>query len=143
LPNTAQVVTIDVGDAADLHPRNKEPVGQRLALAARRIAYGESVADGGPLYRAHAVRGKEVLVEFDNVGDGLDLRSGPVSSFAVAGADQRWYWAEARIEGNRVILSSAQVPNPVAVRYGWANSPVATLFNRQGWPAAPFRTDSW
>jgi sialate O-acetylesterase len=141
LPNTAQAVTIDVGDAADLHPKNKEPVGKRLALAALQVAYGESVLATGPTYRSHAVRGNEVVIEFANVGAGLSLKSG--NGFAVAGEDRQWQWAEARVDGNRVIVSSPRVQSPVAVRYAWANSPIAVLFSREGLPGVPFRTDTW
>ncbi|HEX6041901.1 sialate O-acetylesterase [Longimicrobium sp.] len=142
LPNTGQVIAIDVGDAADLHPRDKQPVGQRLALVARRVAYGERVADRGPTYRRHSVGDGRVTVEFDHA-DGLTAR-GTLGAFAIAGADRRWVWAQARIEGNRVVVWSPEVPEPVAVRYAWSNGPVnATLYNGAGLPAAPFRTDEW
>jgi sialate O-acetylesterase len=145
LPRTGQVVTIDVGDARDLHPRNKEPIGQRLAQVARRIAYGEALLAAGPTYRRHTIRDGQITIDFANSGSGLESRSGRnVRGFAIAGADRRWVWADAHIEGNRVIVSSPSVPQPIAVRYAWANSPNApALYNREGWPAAPFRTDDW
>jgi sialate O-acetylesterase len=145
LPYTGQVVTIDVGDPADIHPRNKEPVGQRLARLARRVAYGEALLAAGPTYRGHTIRDRQVVIEFDNAGSGLESRSGSnVRGFAIAGADRRWVWADARIEGDRVIVSSTSVPQPVAVRYAWSNSPNAPgLYNGEGLPAAPFRTDDW
>lgn len=146
LPNTGQAITIDVGGAYELHPTNKLAVGQRLALVARRVAYGEPVIASGPTYRAHTVQGGRVLVRFANLGGGLVSRgeNGTVGAFAVAGADRRFHRAQARIEGDHVVVSSDSVPNPVAVRYAWANSPVdADLYNRAGLPAAPFRSDRW
>jgi lysophospholipase L1-like esterase len=143
LPNTGQVVTIDVGDPRDLHPRDKELVGQRLARVARRVAYGETkLLASGPVYRGHTVRAGHIEIEFDNVGSGLVSRSGEnVGGFAIAGADRVWTWADARIDGNRVVVSSSRVPQPVAVRYAWSDSPkVVGLYNREGLPAAPFRT---
>lgn len=144
LPRTGQVVAIDLGDPADIHPRDKEPVGQRLARVARRVAYGERVVASGPRYRRHSVRGDRVLVEFHDAR-GLHSRGdGEIRGFAVAGADGRWVWAQARIEGERVVVWSPEVPAPVAVRYAWSNSPAGlSLYNREGLPAAPFRTDSW
>ncbi len=146
LPNTGQVVAIDLGDPGDIHPRDKQPVGERLALVARRVAYGEPVLASGPTYRSHELQGSRVVIEFDNVGGGLVSRAAgdAVSGFAIAGPERRWVWADARIEGNRVIVWNPQVPNPVAVRYAWSNSPEAPgLYNREGLPAAPFRTDNW
>ena len=145
LPNTGQVVAIDVGDPGDIHPRDKEPVGTRLAAVAQRIAYGATVLASGPTYRQHTVRGNTVIVEFSDVGGGLVSRSGEaVRGFAIAAADRNWVWADAHIEDGRVIVSSPRVPIPIAVRYAWSNSPdQPSLFNREGWPAAPFRTDNW
>jgi sialate O-acetylesterase len=146
LPNTGRAVTIDVGDANDLHPKNKQDVGRRLALVARDVAYGEHVPDAGPTYRGHTIRDGKVIVQFTNVDGGLVSRAqdGSVGAFAVAGADHRFVWAKARIEGDHVVVWSDAVPDPVAVRYAWADSPVdANLYNRDGLPAAPFRTDDW
>lgn len=146
LPNTGQVVAIDLGDPGDIHPRNKQPVGQRLALVARKVAYGEPVVASGPTYRQHTVRDGRVVLEFENVGGGLVSRApgATVSGFAIAGADRRWMWARATIEGDRVVVWSPQVRNPVAVRYAWSNSPQnPSLYNREGLPARPFRTGSW
>ena len=146
LPNTAQVVAIDLGDPADIHPRNKQPVGHRLALAAARAAYGKPVVASGPVYHDHRVNDARITVEFDHGGAGLASRSGDltVSGFAVAGEDRRWVWAEAVLEGDRVSVWSPEVSRPVAVRYAWSNSPRAPgLLNRDGLPAAPFRTDDW
>jgi sialate O-acetylesterase len=145
LPNTGQAITIDLGGAADLHPTNKQDVGLRLALVARRVVYGQRVVSSGPTYRKYAVQGSRVSIEFDNVSGGLVSRErdGSVSGFAIAGADHRFVWAQARIEGDRVVVWSDRVPKPVAVRYAWADNPPASLYNRDGLPAAPFRTDAW
>ncbi len=146
LPNTGQAIAIDVGDANDIHPRNKQDVGARLARVARRVAYGQTLVASGPTYRAHRLRGDTVIVEFDNVARGLVSRAanGTVGGFALAGADQRFVWAEARIVGDHVEVWSARVPAPVAVRYAWANNPDrANLYNSEQLPAAPFRTDRW
>ncbi len=145
LPRTGQVVAIDIGDAGDLHPGNKQDVGHRLALVARRVAYGETVEAASPRYRAHEVQGNRVVVSFHDE-DGLVTRGdgGRVSGFAIAGADRRWVWAEARLEGTRVVVWSDRVPAPLAVRYAWADSPAGPdLYGKGGLPAAPFRTDRW
>jgi sialate O-acetylesterase len=144
LPNTAEAVLLDAGEADDIHPRDKQTVGRRLALAARRMVYGEdALVASGPRYRTHEVAGGRVTVTFDHVGGGLTTRGGaPLGGFAVAAADGVWRWAEARIEGDRVVLWSDAVPAPAAVRYAWADNPeAATLTNAEGLPAAPFRTD--
>jgi len=144
LPDTGMAVTIDIGEADDIHPRNKQDVGTRLALAARRIAYGEDLVYSGPLYRSMEVRGDEVALSFDHVGTGLSTRDGEkLTGFAVAGEDRQFAWAEARIEGHQVLVRADLVPAPVAVRYGWADNPDCNLVNREGLPASPFRTDTW
>jgi sialate O-acetylesterase len=146
LPHTGRAVIIDVGNANELHPTNKQDVGRRLALVARAVAYGEHIVASGPTYLRHTVRGGRVVVEFANLGGGLVSRGpdGSAGAFALAGKDRRFVWAQARVEGNRVVVWNDRVPNPVAVRYAWANSPVnANLYNRDGLPAAPFRTDAW
>jgi sialate O-acetylesterase len=145
LPRTGQAVAIDVGDPADLHPRNKEPVGRRLAAVARRAAYGERIVASGPAaYRDHTVRDGRVTLRFADVGGGLVARGDSLRGFAIAGADRRWVWAQARIERDRVVVWSPRVADPVAVRYAWSNSPATpNLYNREGFPAAPFRTDDW
>jgi sialate O-acetylesterase len=145
LPNTGQVVAIDLGFADELHPRNKQAVGARLALKARELVYGEHVVSSGPTYLRHTIAGDRVTVQFANLGGGLVARGGGrFTGFSVAGADHRFVWANARIEGDRVVVWSDRVAKPVAVRYLWSNSPVAPiLYNRAGLPAAPFRTDRW
>ena len=142
LPRTAQAVAIDAGEADDIHPRDKQTVGRRLALAARRLAYGEpELAASGPTFRSYRVDGGTVVVSFGDVGGGLRSRGGgPLGGFALVGADGRWAWAAARIDGNCVNVSSPDVSAPVAVRYAWADNPDrATLTNAEGLPAGPFR----
>ena len=142
-PRTAMAVTTDVGDANNIHPTQKEPVGARLALAARAIAYGEKIEYSGPLYASHAVRGGKVVLTFTHLGKGLLAKDGALKGFTIAGADKKFVPAEAEITGSTVVVSSPGVPSPVAVRYGWANVPDINLFNKDGIPAASFRTDNW
>jgi sialate O-acetylesterase len=147
LPGTAQAVAIDIGEADDIHPRNKQEVGRRLALAARNVAYGEDVVFSGPVYQRHEIKDGRVVIEFAHVGGGLvarDAPTGALKQFAIAGADRRFVWAEAAIRGDGVVVSSEKVPRPVAVRYAWADNPEgANLCNIEGLPASPFRTDGW
>lgn len=146
LPRTGQAVAIDLGDPGDIHPRNKQEVGRRLALVSLKVAYRRAVTASGPTYRSHVVRAARVVVKFQVPGGGLTTRGSgdAVTGFAVAGADRRFVWANARLEGGRVVVWSDAVPHPVAVRYGWSNSPAhLSLYARSGLPAAPFRTDSW
>ncbi len=147
LPNTAQTVIIDIGDADDIHPRNKQEVGRRLAVAARTVAYGEKIVFSGPVYRSHVVQDGRLIIDFDHVGGGLEARGnaeGKLAEFSVAGADQHFVWAKAMIEDNRVVVWSDEVKDPVSARYAWADNPDdANLYNLEGLPASPFRTDSW
>ncbi|UZR94870.1 sialate O-acetylesterase [Chondrinema litorale] len=146
LPNTGEAVIIDIGEANDIHPRNKQDVGLRLALAAEKVAYGKDVVYSGPEFKEMATNGKEVTITFDHVGSGLTVKDkyGYVNGFAVAGADKKFHWAKAKLEGNKVILFSDEVKNPEAVRYGWADNPDdLNLYNKEGLPAKPFRTDEW
>lgn len=140
--NTAMAVTTDVGDAGDIHPKQKQPVGARLALAARALAYGETIVYSGPVYDSHKIEGNKVALSFKHIGTGLMAKDGPLKGFTVAGADQKFVPAKAEIQGAKVIVSSPDVAAPVAVRYGWANVPEVNLFNVEGLPATPFRTDS-
>jgi sialate O-acetylesterase len=140
VPRTAMVVTTDVGDAKDIHPRGKDVVGARLALAARAVAYGEKVAYSGPIYDRMEVQGDKVVLNFRHVGGGLVARGGPLRGFAIAGTDRRYVNAEAEIVGDRVVVNSPRVRQPVAVRFGWADYPVTNLWNKDGLPASPFRT---
>jgi sialate O-acetylesterase len=144
LPNTGLALTIDIGEAGDIHPKNKQEVGRRLALAARHIAYGEKVAYSGPVYRDMSIVGGEARITFDHADGGLVARDGKLPAFEIAGADRKFHWASARIAGDdEVVVSSPDVPAPVAVRYAWAGNPDATLYNKAGLPAVPFRTDDW
>ena len=137
--NTGMAVTVDVGNPADIHPRDKKTVGTRLALAARALAYGESLAHSGPLFRQATPEGSGLRVYFDHA-EGLKTRGGPVVGFEVAGADGKYVPADARIEGTTVLVSSAAVPAPRAVRYGWADNPTVSLYDAAGLPASPFRS---
>lgn len=148
LPATAMVVATDVGDANDIHPRNKQAVGQRLALSALRGSYGQTtLLASGPSYRTMRRRGDALELRFGDVGGGLRIagkNGAPLQGFAIAGADQKFVPARARLVGDKVLVSSPDVPHPQAVRYGWLDNPEqANLINRAGLPASPFRTDSW
>ncbi|NSW80263.1 MAG: sialate O-acetylesterase [Chthonomonadetes bacterium] len=144
LPKTGMAVAIDIGEADDIHPRNKQDVGKRLALNALAIAYGRKIDYSGPIYSHMKREGNRIRLYFKHVDGGLTTPNGePLKGFAIAGADRKFVWADARIEGNTVVVSSPQVSEPVAVRYAWADNPVCNLYNRAGLPASPFRTDSW
>lgn len=143
VPNTAMVVAIDLGEWNDIHPDNKKSVGERLALAAFKTAYHENVVHSGPLYQSAAIDGNRIVVSFTNEGGGLITNDGePLSEFAIAGSDKRFVWAKARIENGKVVVWSDEVPAPRYVRYAWADNPVnPNLYNQEGLPASPFRTD--
>lgn len=143
LPNVAMAVITDIGDKDDIHPAKKEEVGARLALAARKVAHGQKMVASGPAYRSLRIEGGKAILEFDHVGRGLEARGGNLQGFAIAGPDRKFVWAEAQIEGDNIVVTSPQVAEPVAVRYGWADFPVVNLFNKNGLPATPFRTDSF
>jgi sialate O-acetylesterase len=139
LRNTGMAVTIDAGDAKDIHPRDKKTVGLRLALAARAIAYGEEIEYSGPLFRQTTVAGQSLRIWFDHVGVGLVAKGGEVlKGFEIAGAEGKFEKAEARIEGTTVVVSHSAVPHPRRVRYGWADNPEVNLLNQAGLPASPF-----
>lgn len=140
-PNTAMAVTIDCGDATDIHPANKAPVGQRLALAARALAYGETVAYSGPTFTGADFEGGRATVHFTSAPGGLVAQGGALRGFTLAGADGVFQPAEARIEGDTVVVTSPQVKNPKAVRYGWAHVADGNLYDGAGLPASPFRSD--
>ncbi|QNH61643.1 sialate O-acetylesterase [Hymenobacter sediminicola] len=141
VPNTAMAVATDVGEWNDIHPLDKQTVGQRLALAARKLAYGEKkLVASGPLLQATQVKGNKVVLQFADVGGGLVAKGGPLAQFAVAGPDKKYVWAQARIEGNTVVVWNDAVATPVAVRYAWADNPQgANLYNKDGLPASPFQ----
>lgn len=139
-PNTGMAIAIDIGDAADIHPKNKQDVGKRLALNALNRVYGfKDVVPSGPLFAGARAEGNGIRIRFTYAEGGLTAKDGPLKGFAVAGADGRFVWAEAVIEGDTVLVVSPQVPKPVAVRYAWANNPVCNLYNKAGLPASPFR----
>lgn len=143
LDGTAMAVAIDIGEGDNIHPKNKQELGRRLALIARARVYGESVACSGPVYRTYRIEGDKIRIRFDEA-EGLAVRDGRVlRGFAVAGADRRFHWAEAAIDGCDVVVGSPEVPYPLAVRYGWDDNPDCNLINASGLPASPFRTDRW
>ena len=143
LPKVGVAVITDVGEEKDIHPRKKEPVGARLALAAQGIAYSKRIAYSGPTFRSMAIEGDKAVLTFGNVGGGLEARDGDLKGFAIAGADRKFVWAKAEIQRNRVVVSCPEVTKPVAVRFGWADFPVVNLWNKDGLPASPFRTDNF
>jgi sialate O-acetylesterase len=144
LPRVGLAVITDGGDKDDIHPVRKAPVGDRLAQAARVIAYGESLHGLSPVFASVSFDGRKATVTFDHAGRGLAAPDGKLTGFAVAGADRKFQWADAEIRGkDRVIVSSPGVPHPVAVRYGWADFPIVNLFTRDGLPASPFRSDDF
>jgi sialate O-acetylesterase len=139
--NTGMAVTIDVGDAEDIHPANKEPAGKRLALAARALAYGENIEYSGPLYESVNFKGNKAILNFSHVGDGLVAPGGSLYGFTICGKDGNFYPAKAIIVEDKVEVSSDEVARPTAVRYGWKNVASGNLFNKSGLPASPFRTN--
>jgi sialate O-acetylesterase len=146
LPHTGMAVTIDIGEADDIHPINKQDVGKRLALAALHVAYGRDLVYSGPVFRDMVTAGDQVILSFDHVGGGLKARDpyGYLKGFAMAGLGRTFHRARARIQGDKVIVHSEKVKQPVAVRYGWEDNPGdVNLYNAEGLPAAPFRTDDW
>jgi sialate O-acetylesterase len=143
LPNTGQAVAIDVGDAGDIHPRDKQAVGHRLALIARALTYGEKVEYVGPVLRGAERHGASWRLEFAHAEGGLVARGGAVQGLEMAGADHVFHPAFAQIDGTALIVSSPDVPEPLAVRYAWRSMPEANLYNGADLPAAPFRTDAW
>jgi sialate O-acetylesterase len=156
IPSTGMAVIIDIGDPENVHPRDKQDVGKRLALWALAKTYGKDLVFSGPLYKSCAVEGDKVRITFDHAGGGLiageknglapvtETRDGKLKWFAIAGEDKVWHWADAVIEGETVVVRSDKVPAPVAVRYAFAMNPEgANLYNKEGLPASPFRTDDW
>lgn len=145
VPYTSLAVTYDVGEWNDIHPLNKKVVAQRLFLGARKLVYGEKITGSGPLYKEMKVEGDKIILTFTEIGRGLICKEGKtLRHFAIAGEDQKFVWADAVIRGNKVIVSSKIVKNPVAVRYAWSNNPEdANLCNKEGLLASPFRTDNW
>lgn len=157
IPNTGMAVIIDIGEANDIHPKNKFDVGDRLALWALRNDYGKKdLVASGPLYKSIRVENAKARIRFDSVGGGLMIgkkegldptvedKGGKLNRFAIAGEDKKWYWADAVIDGDTVVVSSGDVPKPMAVRYAFSMNPTGcNLYNKDGLPASPFRTDEW
>jgi sialate O-acetylesterase len=160
VPHVGLAVVIDTGYPADdaginLHPTDKLDVGERLAISARGVVYGESIAHVGPVYKGMSVEGSKIRLSFDHVQTGLMVGSkqplqavkeeptGKLAGFAIAGANKSFVWATATIDGDTVVVSAASVTTPVAVRYGWASNPPCNLYGKEGLPASPFRTDTW
>jgi sialate O-acetylesterase len=146
LQNTGMATAIDIGEEKDIHPRNKQEVGRRLALLAMARTYGKKeLPDSGPTYKSMALEGAAIRLAFDNPGGGLATRDGGApKGFAIAGEDKKFVWADAKIEGDAVVLTCAAVPKPVAARYAWADNPdTANVVNKAGLPMFPFRTDTW
>ena len=141
VPNTGMAVTIDIGEWNDLHPLNKKDVGYRLALAAQKVAYGDdNVVYSGPVFKSMKIMGNRIVITFSNTGSGLISKDNAnLRCFAVAGSDKKYLWAQAKIEGNQVVVRNEQITKPVAVRYAWADNPEnPNLYNREGLPASPF-----
>ncbi|WP_316838559.1 sialate O-acetylesterase [Pedobacter gandavensis] len=144
LKNTGMAVTIDIGNELDIHPKNKQEVGRRLALVALANIYGKKIPFSGPVLKSYTIDKDLVKLNFRAVHGGLKTKdNATLRGFSIAGADQVFHWAKASIHGDRIILSSPEVMQPKAIRYGWSNNPGCNLYNKAGLPAAPFRTDNW
>jgi sialate O-acetylesterase len=146
LPNTGMAVIIDIGESGDIHPRNKQDVGKRLAAISLAKTYGKSRVFSGPTYKSMRVDGSSIVLSFDNAEGGFDIKNkyGYINGFEIAGADQKFHYAKAIVRGNDIVVYNEDVKEPVAVRYAWADDPNdVNLYNKAGFPAAPFRTDTW
>lgn len=146
IPQTAMAVAIDNADPGDMnnvHPKNKQVIGKRLALAALATVYGERIAYSGPIYEKMKVEGNRIRIYFTHTGSGLIAKDGELKGFAIAGEDKKFTWASAKIEGNTVVVFAEGIANPVAVRYAWGNNPQTGLYNKEDIPASPFRTDNF
>jgi sialate O-acetylesterase len=144
--NTGMAVTIDIGEASDIHPKNKQDVGKRLMLSALKVAYGKDIVYSEPIYKSMQIEGEKAILSFDHIGSGLMVKSkhGYINEFEIAGVDKKFYWARAKLDGDKVVVWSEKVKEPVAVRFGWSNNPAElNLYNKEGLPASPFRTDDW
>jgi sialate O-acetylesterase len=144
LENTGMAVTIDIGETNDIHPKNKQEVGRRLSLIARANAYKEKINFSGPVYDSFIFEGSSIRIKFKNTEDGLKSGGGlTLKGFTIAGLDHKFQWAEAKIDGNDVVVSCNKILNPIAVRYAWSSNPICNLCNGVDLPASPFRTDDW
>lgn len=143
VPHTAMTVNIELGEWNDIHPDNKKDVGERMALAALKIAYNEDVVHSGPLYQDHRIEGNKIIISFSSTGSGLTANDGlELSEFAIAGADKKFVWANAEIRGNEVVVWHEEISDPKYVRYAWADNPDnPNLYNKEGLPASPFRIE--
>ena len=144
LKNTGMVVTIDIGDPQNVHPKDKQEVGRRLALQAKANVHGMDVVCNGPIYTSMTVEGNAIRLHFTSIGGGLSARGdGSLKGFVIAGADRRFVPAEAKIDGETIVVQSESIPSPIAVRYAWEMNPDCNLINKADLPASPFRTDDW
>ncbi|NJO90674.1 MAG: sialate O-acetylesterase, partial [Chloroflexia bacterium] len=144
LPNTGMACIIDIGEADDIHPKNKQEVGRRLALIANKLVYKKECTASGPMYKSFKTEGNRIRISFENAGKGLaTINEGEITGFAIAGNDRKFFWARAKIEGKDIVVYSNSVQTPIAVRYAWADNPDCNLINMEGLPAVPFRTDDW
>ena len=139
-------VAIDIGDATNIHPLNKQDVGNRLMLSALKVAYDKDIVHSGPIYKSMQLEDGKARLSFDHVGTGLLVESkhGYINEFEIAGDDKKFYWAKAKLDGDQIIVWSDEVKKPIAVRFGWSSNPDGfNLYNKEGFPASPFRTDGW
>jgi len=142
--NIGLATIIDIGEAGDIHPKNKQDVGKRLALWALAKSYGRDIVFSGPVYQSMKIEEHRIRLKFSHTAEGLQtVDNRPLKGFAIAGEDRKYVWADAEIEGNEVVVWSDQIAKPVAVRYAWGNNPVCNLYNSALLPAVPFRTDNW
>jgi sialate O-acetylesterase len=145
MPQTGMACIIDIGDAKDIHPKNKHDVGKRLALNAMKLAYDDKeISHSGPIYKSMTLENDKIRLHFDHTANGLMQKGEELKAFQIAGPDKQWTWAKAKIEGNSIVVWQDGIKIPTAVRYAWANNPEGcNLFNSEGLPASPFRTDDW
>ncbi|MCJ7802217.1 MAG: sialate O-acetylesterase, partial [Candidatus Marinimicrobia bacterium] len=144
-PNTGMAITIDIGDAEDIHPKNKQEVGRRLALNALKLVYNKDIIHTGPLFKSFIINDNYFELKFENIGEGLVVinGNGTLLGFSIAGSDRKFIWANAEIVGDLVKVWNPLIDNPIAVRYSWASNPIGNLVNSAQLPASPFRTDNW
>ena len=146
LPKTGEAVIIDIGEANDIHPRNKQDVGLRLALLALNKNYGQkNIIYSGPTYKSVKIERDRVIISFYNIGSGFNIHNkyGYIQGFAIAGSDKKFVWAKAYLDGNDVVVYNENIKNPVAIRYNWSDNPDGNIYNKENLPACPFRTDDW
>ena len=144
--NTGVAVSVDTGDSVILHPKDKKPIGLRLAYLAFKKTYYKDFVEYGPVYKSHAIKGNQIVLKFDSIGSGLMFsKDEPIDTFAIAGEDRTFVWASAKIVGDTIVVSNSTLLEPVAVRYAWADNPSRRnlIYNKEGIPASPFRTDNW